>query len=393
MKQLRKKILIVFQELQVNGATKSLLALMRAICDDYDISLFLFCHDGVYMDEIPSQVTLLPENFAYRAFHKSLRYAIPECLRAWRLDLLLFRMWVSLLRVLRIPFLLWNCLPKVLGEWDLACGYSDDFVSEMIISKVAASKKILWAHENYVIRPRTSTVLAALSKADAVVTVSQDAATRMRSVLGLSMLERVFVVHNITEVDSIRKMAEACHVRLSDHSRNLVSVGRISPEKGYDRIPCILKALIELGVDVNWTVIGPGSSSYRDSILADANNIGIAERICFLGGILNPYPYISSADCFVQLSRNEGWGMTVSEAIVLGVPVVANDISVFHEQIIHGTNGYLANMNDPVAFADSILRAFSLKPIPKVGDDFPFSPINAKHEFDMVVTSVENPHK
>ena len=52
-------------------------------------------------------------------------------------------------------------------------------------------------------------------------------------------------------------------------------------------------------------------------------------------------PWIKSADVFVNPSRFEAWGLTVSEALCLGKAVIVSDIPVFREQITDGVNGLI----------------------------------------------------
>lgn len=63
----RKKIIITMTYMHIGGAERSLLGLLHAIdYTQYDVDLFLFSHEGEFMDMIPPQVNLLPEISAYR---------------------------------------------------------------------------------------------------------------------------------------------------------------------------------------------------------------------------------------------------------------------------------------------------------------------------------------
>ena len=63
----RKKIIITMTYMHIGGAERSRLGLLHAIdYTQYDVDLFLFSHEGEFMDMIPPQVNLLPEISAYR---------------------------------------------------------------------------------------------------------------------------------------------------------------------------------------------------------------------------------------------------------------------------------------------------------------------------------------
>ena len=385
----RKKILFVMESLQINGASLSLLALLKAIEFDYDISLFLFSHSSSLLWRIPSSVKLLPEKNQYKVLATQMKVAVRNELKHLRLGNALLRLRVWLDRGLKRPFSHWNCLPPINGDWDLCCGYSDGFVAQVVIRKVNARKKVLWVHEDYEKAPRGEETLGALRNADAVVGVSEDSVRHIHNVLRSENETKLYVVHNIVDPKEVFRLSQEVIGPFPKGSLNIVSIGRISKEKGYDRIPAILEVLKNNVNGVNWTIVGPGLDSVRKAIEVDAEKRGVALNIHFIGGKTNPYPYIAVADILVQLSRNEGWCMAISEALSLGKPVVANDIPVFHEQIFDGENGYLVGGND-TDFAVAIQKAYSEKHLQgwaeRNKDKLPFTPDNVQAEFERVIS-------
>ena len=105
-----KKILFVFAQLQVNGATKSLVDLLRAICEEYDVSLFLFSHEGSMIQNLPKNVKVLPEIAEYKVLCQQMKIAVAESLRRGKFWLAWFRFRVFLQRALRRPFSQWKKL-------------------------------------------------------------------------------------------------------------------------------------------------------------------------------------------------------------------------------------------------------------------------------------------
>ncbi|WP_219837315.1 MSMEG_0565 family glycosyltransferase [Paenibacillus sp. R14(2021)] len=67
--------------------------------------------------------------------------------------------------------------------------------------------------------------------------------------------------------------------------------------------------------------------------------------------------YYALADCFVQPSTKEGWGLAVMEAMAGGTPVVASTIEVFREFLTHESNALLAEPEDEDAIAAQMFRA------------------------------------
>ena len=126
--------------------------------------------------------------------------------------------------------------------------------------------------------------------------------------------------------------------------------------------------------------------SIKDSIIVEAKRQGVDRRIHFLGEKDNPHPYTKVADCFVQLSRHEGWCMTITEALALGIPVVVSDLPVFHEQVVEGVNGYFAH--DITSFAEAISAALSHKNGFIRSNGSPCEPFVVRNDFNELISCV-----
>ena len=382
-----RKILFVAERLQVNGAVKSLLALLKSICNDYDVSLFLFAHDGDMMSEIPKNVRVLPALEEYRAVSGQMKRIVVESLKKGDFAVAWFRLRIFLQRALHLPFSQWDKLAEINGDWDVVCAYADGFISSVVVNKVPMGKKVLWVHENYEDNPKPREVLDSFKGSDAIVGVSEDALTHLRNLLRESINGKTFVVHNIVNPQSVQALSRQGKVVLPGKGHNIISVGRVSQEKGYDLIPLILERLQQSGIDAHWSIIGGGLKAYEESIIEEARRRGVSEYIHFLGEKQNPHPWTAAADCFVQLSRHEGWCMTITEALALDKPVVATDMPVFREQIVDGVNGFLAK--DVDSFAAAIQRVMQGElPSAQHGFDSPCTPANVRREFNNMVDSI-----
>ena len=71
----------------------------------------------------------------------------------------------------------------------------------------------------------------------------------------------------------------------------------------------------------------------------------------------NPYPYIKNADLFVCSSLNEGYNLAISEAAILGVPVISTDCSGIKENLGNGKWGYIVE-NRKETLYHAISRCF-----------------------------------
>lgn len=377
-----KKILFVAERLQTNGAMMSLVGMLKALSPaDYDISLFCFDQSGELMKRVPSYVRLLPERAPYRVFVQYKNVAIKWAMQHLRFDLVLFRIGVWLERGLGLRPSLWRLLPQIKGDWDAVCCYADGLLSEIVINRFGGKGKVLWVHENYEdTNPRVN-IRTAFKESDRIVCVSHDAIGHFEKWFGESVEDKVRVVHNVTDPDRCLSLANEIKVAVKDEVPTVVSVGRLSPEKGYDLVPEIARILRKRGVNIRWQIVGGGLSGIAEALRE-------AEGVEVLGQVANPYPYVKNAKILVSLSRAEGWGMNVSEALVLHKPVVVSDIAVYREQVKDGVNG-LCVERTPMAFADAIeklLKDVSLYDrMARVAGCEICSPESVRHEFAELV--------
>lgn len=102
---------------------------------------------------------------------------------------------------------------------------------------------------------------------------------------------------------------------------NIISIGRLRKEKGYDRLIKVHKRLLEQGIKHHIYILGKGSE--EDALKKMISDCGVESTFHLLGFHANPYKYVSKADLFVCSSRREGFSTAVTEALIMGIPVVS----------------------------------------------------------------------
>ena len=189
-------------------------------------------------------------------------------------------------------------------------------------------------------------------KADKAVAISNSVRDSLVHYLGLPE-EHIAVIYN----GAILKRFSRERVS-SGNTLRLIYVGRLIEEKG---VQTILKALGSLPeVDYRFTVAGDGD--YREPLQALARELGIADRVTFLGTRSDVPELLADADVFVHLPDcAEGFGIAVVEAMASGLICVCGDRGALPEIVEDGVSGILVRNNDPAALAE-ILRAISRDP-------------------------------
>ncbi|MCC6710517.1 MAG: glycosyltransferase family 4 protein [Gammaproteobacteria bacterium] len=130
-------------------------------------------------------------------------------------------------------------------------------------------------------------------------------------------------------------------------------VGVLEHYKGHD---LALRCWAELDSDVALVLIGNGSAmgAYQDLCA----RLGLSQRVHLLGQLPHDETLCLLRDSRAMLmpSRNEGLGLAILEAGLLGVPVIASDIAPFQEMLRHEHNGLLFRSDDSHALTDCVRR-------------------------------------
>jgi len=134
------------------------------------------------------------------------------------------------------------------------------------------------------------------------------------------------VLYNTNETEFIQEMGkEPAEINFDDSYINLISVAKVTKTKGFDRLIEVHKKLTQEGYRIKTHILGIGEDM---SILKKrVKALNISDSFLFLGFDKNPYKYISKCDLYVCSSRREGFSTAVTEALVLGLPVVSTNVS------------------------------------------------------------------
>jgi len=117
----------------------------------------------------------------------------------------------------------------------------------------------------------------------------------------------------------------------------LVTVSRLSGEKGFDRM---VKFAEQIPVDYEWNVWGNTSGAYAQQIVSKFKHL---PKVKFNGITREPFKEMAKADYLVQLSDSEGYCYSVIEALQMKTPCIITPFTSGHEQIKNKKNGYIVD--------------------------------------------------
>jgi glycosyltransferase involved in cell wall biosynthesis len=129
-------------------------------------------------------------------------------------------------------------------------------------------------------------------------------------------------------------------VRRKSPRNRLVNIGRLSPEKGFDRL---VDAFAEVaGEFPQWDLHLAGDGVERENLQAQVRRLGLVDRVFFTGWIKDVWEFLATADAFALTSRYDGYPVALLEAMSAGLPVLSVDCDSGPREIIrHGWNGWL----------------------------------------------------
>jgi len=163
----------------------------------------------------------------------------------------------------------------------------------------------------------------------------------------------VKVIHNGVDVDSVVAGGEAGTLPPLPDGFRIGTAGRLVPQKNQAALIRAAAPVVTEHDDVHLLLVGSGE--LETELKALAADHGISENTHLLGYLprrRDVYEFMGALDVFAFPSRYEGFGVAVAEAMVAGVPVVANNIPILHEVV--GDAGVFVDANDTAAFSDAI---------------------------------------
>jgi glycosyltransferase involved in cell wall biosynthesis len=138
-------------------------------------------------------------------------------------------------------------------------------------------------------------------------------------------------------------------------SHTAIAMGRLVPQKGFD---LLLEAFAGIaGRHPTWCIKVLGKGPLQGQLEAQAESLGLKNRVSFAGAVSDPFPILQAADLFVFSSRFEGFGNALTEAMACGLPVISFDCPAGPADIIrHGIDGILVSPEDVAGLAGAMDR-------------------------------------
>lgn len=295
----------------------------------------------------------------------------------------------------KIKLLIYNNLPAsifyklfIRGTYDVEVAFIEGYSTKIISGSNQKSKKIAWVHIDLDANHWTKIAYNNLEEEkqcykrfNRIVSVSQNVQEAFSQKFGIN--EQLTVKYNpVNREDIILKSKESLNAKNSKKTR-LITVGRLEYQKGYDRLLKVVLKLKQEGLNFELWILGEGTQySELNGFIKEHH---LEDTVSLLGFQTNPYKYIAASHMFVCSSRSEGFSTVVTEALILGKPIVATNCSGMQELLGDSEYGLLTENNE-VALYSGIKELITNKELLKHYQNK--SETRSKH-FDIKVTMQE----
>ena len=347
---MQKKVLFLIHTLGAGGAEKVLVNLVNNISSNYDVTVMTVIDTGIYKN-------YLNENIHYKTMFK-----IPRILRKKEKNTsgsLLNKTSKKKKILAKVYSFFWKIMPtkllyrlKIREKYDVEVAFLEGICAKIISSSNQKSKKLSWIHVDMINEKKSDAIFwnkksakKCYEKFDRVVSVSNEVRSQFIKKFDFDS-KKVVVKYNPIDVEEIVSKSKE---KIEEETKkfNMISVGRLSKQKGYDRLLKIVKKLKEDGFDFKLSIIGIGPKEEELKNYIKENEL--EEYVSLLGFKANPFPYVKKSDLFVCSSRAEGFSTVACEAAILGIPIVTTNCSGMEELLGNSEYGLITdNEEEPL---------------------------------------------
>lgn len=314
------------------GAERVQLEIMRHLVEaGHDVDLILAFGGGVLLPLVPPQVRVieLRASRLARSFPGLLRYL--KQAKPWSLHAIM-----------------WPCTVIAVAARLAARSSTKLLLSEHI----ALSKQYPSARQHLMLK---ASMQFSYPQAEHIVAVSNGAA---RDVERLASLEhgRVEVIYNPMDLPSSLPDPTSAQMDWGDGGPRLITLGRLSDQKNHALLIEAFKKVLDRIPNATLTILGDGP--LRGALEEQCRRLELSERVRLPGFVVDPWPWLVSANLFVLSSDYEGMSLVLVEAMHAGLRVVSTDcVAGPAELLADGRYGVLSPVGDAEALAQAILKA------------------------------------
>ena len=234
-------------------------------------------------------------------------------------------------------------------KYDVEVAFIEGYATRIVSgSNNIKSKKYAWVHVDFSTTPWTDIAYRNFNEEkqcytifDNIFCVSNGVKERFQEKYGVTNCTTQY--NPIDENEIIKKSTEFNVDK--DANLQLITLGRLVEQKGYDRLLNVVKRIKEEGIrNFNIWILGDGEKKEEYSSFIKENNLQSLVKL--LGFQNNPYPYIYNSDAFICSSRSEGFSTVATEALILEKPIFTVECTGMRELFGENECGLIVENTD-----------------------------------------------
>ena len=373
--KMKKRIFFLLYSMNVGGVERALLGLLSIIpLDKYEVHVGLLRKEGEFLDYLPEEVIVHEINCYEKNWQLIQNPPILGIKRLLRQGNLIeaFAQLLIYIQYKIVPDRYWfykyiiRKEPSLPYAFDLAVSFAgpSSMIDYYVCEKVEAKKKCGWIHFDVTKINIDKRVIERLYKKFEKIFIVSESGKKIFDEKFPQFADKTELFHNVVLQEQILSIADNAPT-FNDHfeGKRILTVGRLSEEKGQRIAINALKILLNKGHKVKWYFVGEGDD--RDCCEQLAAEYGISDRVEFLGLQTNPYGFMRDCDVYVQPSLHEGFCITLAESLCFRNPIVATNFTGAEEQLRFRKNGIITSMsaNDIARGVLSVLEGGTLDKI------------------------------
>lgn len=341
----KQKVAILLPWLKMGGTNIIALNFMKELSEYCDVTLILSEKTGELLEEMPEEIHLIIDemaDFKKLVFEDIKRLHITMIVK----DLIYYaKIRLGKDSIDNYRYIVNRSNQICDTVFDCAISYHGQSPERLLnlLYRIKSKKKVAWIHgEMAFSSDKCKRLKKYYREIDHLFFVSNPTMDSFAKVIPFDKTKATVYYNPIDKKDIIEKSMKMCVPSLDKNYINLLTVGRISSEKGQDMIPAITHKLINLGHKVRWYILGDGDM--RSEVEKQIREEHVEEQVFLLGVKTNPYCYMRACDIYVQPSYTEGYSTTICEAGILGKAIIGTKPSGgIRDQITDGVDGLIVD--------------------------------------------------
>ncbi len=191
-----------------------------------------------------------------------------------------------------------------------------------------------------------------IKKADSIRVVSETLAQKIKEKYDIDS-KKINVLPIYIETEKINKgqISFDLHSRFGWHFV-LLTVARLTPEKNISFALSVLKKVVEKFPSTGLVIVGSGP--LEETLKKQASKMGLENNVSFEGWQTDLYSYYHTANAYIQTSKFEGYGLSLIEAGLSGLPIVTTSVGIADE-LESGKDAYIGFQGDIRYFTEAVI--------------------------------------